>query len=109
MADIEDLDLAALLGIEEPDEEEEETEATVALRQAIASAVAHLVKTGAIEVAEGSQAQLVEELLPAAQTAATSRQLLKKLRGALFRSEHVADVFASDLELEQSFRTALGG
>ncbi len=93
----------------EEEEKEPETEAMLALRHAIAGAVTELIKVEAIEVAEGAEPQLVEELLLSAVTAATSRQLLKKLRGALFRSDHVADVFASDIAIEQRFREALGG
>jgi len=86
-----------------------ETETTVALRAAISGSVDELVQAEAIELVEGGAPQLIEELLLAALEAATSRQLLRKLRGALFRSEHVADVFASDIKIEQTFRAALGG
>ena len=87
----------------------EETPTTIALRAAISGSVDELVKTEAIELTEGGGPQLVEELLVSALEAATSKQLLRKLRGALFRSEHVADVFASDIKIERVFRAALGG
>lgn len=87
----------------------EETETTVALRQILLGTVQELVKMEAIEVVDGGLLQLVEELLLVALEASTSRQMLRKLRGALFRSDQVADVFASDIKLEQTFRTALGG
>jgi hypothetical protein len=104
--DIEEDELPEGVELEAP---EPTSPQAIAFRNTLMVAVEELVKGEHIEVAEGQNELLANELLLAAQEAHNPRHALKKLRLGLIHSDHTEEVYSADHVIEDAFRKALGG
>ncbi len=80
-----------------------------ALRVVLVRALQVLVADELVEVEEGAQEALIDELAIAVLEAFNPNHAVKKLRLALLNSDNVAEIYAADLVLDSAFREALGG
>ncbi len=82
---------------------------TRALRMLIAGGLDQLVGQELIEIEPEGREPLLDELAMAVLEAYNPDHAIKKLRVAVLRSDHVAEVYAADIALEGAFRQSLGG
>lgn len=74
----------------------------------IETALDRLIKAEQLEVEADRRPGLMAELLAAAANAETPNKMLKKVVRTLVDSEHVEEVYASDDELREVLRDAIG-
>lgn len=78
------------------------------LQSALETALDRLVSRELLEVDEDHRPALLAELLAAAANAETPNRMLKKVVRTLVASDHVEEVYASDDELREILRDAIG-